>query len=155
MWIGALEQCPWQNCSSCTGCDGVFVGEFHETVRHYSSYSGVDDSCSSIPHQSCSRLGLGLAWWRLGLGRRRCRPSRRSVNRWRDRRVILRLRLPGLWLRLQLSGLWLWLRHRLQLSGLWGLQSCLSPRCATPYLCDCCRCPSLSSFALMRDALAH
>src|SRR4029077_1725809 len=119
---GALEQCPWQNCSRCRGRDGErFIGESYETVTHYSSYRGVDDGCSSIAHKPCSRLGLGLARRRMGLGQSRRRPSRWSINRWRDSRVILQLRLPGLWLwvRLWLSRLWLWLRDRLRLSGLW------------------------------------
>src|SRR6516164_2043407 len=49
---------------------GLFIGGNDETVTHYSSYADVDDGRSSIAHKFCSCLGLGLAWWWLGLGRR-------------------------------------------------------------------------------------
>src|SRR5262252_9033966 len=147
-----VDRCAGTICLPKLFLTGLFVGEFDETVAHDSSYSGVDDSRCSIAHQSCSRLGL--AWRRMGLGRSGSGTCGRSVNRWRDRRVILRLRLSGLWLwlwRLWLPGLRLWLSNRL----LRGLRSRLSPRCSTPYLCDRCRYPSLSSSALMRDVFAH
>src|SRR5262249_19372091 len=135
------------------------------------------DCFCSVPHNTGSRV----AWRWVGLGRRRRRPSRWSVNRWRDRRVILRLRLrlPGLWLWLWLPSLWLWvwvsglllwlldplrlpglwLWNRLQLSSLrlWlshRLQVRVSPR-PTPSLCHRCWCPALSSSVLMPDALAR
>src|SRR6516165_5099313 len=138
------------------------VGEPYEAITHDSLNSGVDDRCRSVAHKSCAR-GVGLAWW-MGLGRIRTGPCSWSVNRWCDRRVILRLRI-----RLSVLRLWLWLprlrlwlrirpglcRLRLWLPGLWlrlwdrllrRLQSRLSPRCPPPYLCN--RCPT--SLALLR-----
>src|SRR5215469_18957143 len=90
----------------------------------------------------------------MGLGRCRTRACSRSFNWWRNRRVILRLRVRlsvlRLWLWLRLSRLRLWLRIRpglchvrLWLPGLrlwlwdwllWRLQIRLSPRYPPPYL---------------------
>ena len=46
----------------------VFVGGPHETITHNSFVGSADDCCRSDAHKSCSCLGLGLAWRRMGMG---------------------------------------------------------------------------------------
>src|SRR5215472_8132856 len=88
----------------------------------------------------------------MGLGRCRTGTCSRSFNWWRNRGVILRLRVRlsvlRLWLRLPRLRLWLWIcpglcHVRLWLPGLWlwlwdrllrRLQGRLSPRYPPPYL---------------------
>src|SRR5215831_14036186 len=86
----------------------------------------------------------------MGMGRCRTGTCSWSFNRWRNRGVILRLRVRlsvlGLWLRLSRLRLWLRIRPglchlRLWLPGLWlwdwllrRLQIRLSPRYPSPYL---------------------
>ena len=44
------------------------VGELHEAITHDSFNGGAADCCRSVAHNSCPRLGLGLAR-RMGMGR--------------------------------------------------------------------------------------
>src|SRR5690349_2591606 len=140
------------------------VGEPHEAITHHSFNRGADDCRRSIAHNSCQRLGVGARW--MGMGRCRTGACSRSLNRWRDSRVFVRLRLrlsvlrlwlrlprlrlwlricPGLQLRLWLPGLRLWLWERL----LRRLQIRLSPRYPPPYLCPRCGYPA--SLALLKS----
>src|SRR5215472_16398883 len=145
---------------------GMCVGEPHEAIAHHSFNRGVDDCRRSIAHNSCQRLAR-----RMGLGRCRTGACSRSLNRWRDSRVILRLRLwlsvLRLWLRLSRLRLWLRIRPglchvRLWLPGLWlwlwdrllrRLQIRLSPRYPPPYLRLSPRCPA--SLALLKSRPGH
>src|SRR5215813_12920181 len=76
----------------------------------------------------------------MGMGRCRTGACSWSFNRWRDRRVILRLRVwlsvLRLWLRLPRLRLWLWILPSLWLWDrlLRRLQIRLSPRYPPPYL---------------------
>src|SRR6516225_9738171 len=114
------------------------VGEPHEAIAHHSFNRGVDDCCRSVAHNSRYRLGLGSR--RMGMGRCRTGACSWSFNRWRDRRVILRLRVwlsvLRLWLRLSRLRLWLWILPSLWLWDrlLRRLQIRLSPRYPPPYL---------------------
>jgi len=49
-------------------------------ITHHSFNRGADDCGRSVAHNSCQRLGLGLAR-RMGMGRCRTRPCSRSLNR--------------------------------------------------------------------------
>src|SRR5215471_12460466 len=73
MWIGALEQCPWQNCSSCTGCDGVFVESFMKllgtTALTAALMTAAVPSLTSPAHAwGWGWRGGGWGWGGVGVG---------------------------------------------------------------------------------------
>src|SRR6516225_8079566 len=73
------------------------VGELHEAITHDSFNDGADDCCRSVAHNSCPRLGLGLAR-RMGMGRCRTGACLSVLGLCRLPRLLrLWFRLTGLW----------------------------------------------------------
>src|SRR5262249_25604327 len=77
-WCWSPSAAPVQNSGRNNVPDKLFldsrcratmcVGEPHEAITHHSFNRGADDCCRSVAHNSCQRLGLGLAR-RMGMGR--------------------------------------------------------------------------------------